>query len=88
VQGIHRERLGFKSFQVLIITLSQPRVTHMAEALKLIDEHVMTLWDKRCEARIFRFADRAYATRGGLLKYSWVNGRGAVAPLTNIPDEL
>jgi hypothetical protein len=88
VQGIHRERLGFKSFQVLIITLSQPRVTHMAEAFKLIDQHVMALWDKRCEARIFRFTDRASATPGRLLKYNWVNGRGTPAPLTSIPEEL
>jgi hypothetical protein len=87
-QGIHRERLGLKSFQVLIITLSRERVSHMAEAFKMIDEHVMALWDRRCEARVFRFADRASATPGRLLKYEWINGRGTSAPLSIIPDEL
>ena len=87
-QGIHRERLGIKSFQVLTITLSKERASHMAQAFKLIDEHVMALWDKRCEARVFRFADRASATPGRLLKYGWLNGHGTPAPLTSIPDEL
>lgn len=87
-QGIHRERFGLKSFQVLTVTLSKERVTHMAEAFQRIDEHVMPLWDRRCEARVFRFADRASATPGRLLKYEWVNGRGVPAPLTSIPDDL
>jgi Replication-relaxation len=40
-QGIHRERLGLRSFQVLMVTLSPTRVRHMAEAFKMIDEQVM-----------------------------------------------
>jgi hypothetical protein len=87
-QGVHHARLGLKSFQVLIVTLSRERVPHMAEAFKTIDENVMPLWDKRCEARVFRFTDRASATSGRLLKYDWVNGRGAPSPLTSIPDDL
>jgi hypothetical protein len=87
-QSIHRERLGLRSFQVLIVTLSPARVRHMAEAFKMINEQVMVFWDKRCEARVFRFADRASATPGRLLKYNWVNGRGTLAPLTSIPDDL
>jgi len=87
-QGIHQERLGLKSFQVLIVTLSRDRVDHMAEAFKMIEEKLMVFWNKRCEARIFRFADRASAVPGRLLTYDWINGRGAPAPLTSIPNEL
>ena len=77
-----------KSFQVLTVTQSRERVMRMAEAFKLIDEKVMVAWDKRCEARVFRFAARASATPGRLLKYEWVNGRGTPAPLVSIPDDL
>jgi hypothetical protein len=89
-QGLHTQRFGLKSFQVLFITESEVRVRTMVSAFARIRERVFPVWsdgDTDRIHRIFRFAGRASVDPNRLLHYDWVDGMGAPKPLS-LPEGL
>jgi hypothetical protein len=91
VQGVHTSRFGLKSFQTLFITESDARTRTLVEAFTLLKSKVLPVWggdNLDMLHRIFRFAGRSSGVPDRLLRYVWVNGHGAPAPLSSIPEDL
>jgi hypothetical protein len=73
--GEHVQELGLKSFRVLTVTTSRPRVEQMIEAQK-------EMTDGR-GSNLFLFMDDRTLIDGDPLSSAWITGKGKSARLTD-----